>query len=502
MKHLSLLSLLCLSFLVSSFCYAYEKQEIPLVVIIRSYENDKDLVEKNLSSFFEQDYENFRIIYINDASTKDTMKFARDITARYHQEHRVTFIDNKERQGSLSNVYAAMHSLADHEVAIIWDGDDWCYDKNALNIFNKHYSDENVWVTFGHYVAWPSGEPGHAEPFPDNVIAENSFRSYRLPNKRGILPVTATRACRSWLFKSLPLESFLYTNPIDEDMYWMDTFYPMAEDYSYMVPMLEKAGFHHKCILDITYVYNLTNPISDARVNRYLQARCVRHSLAHKPFQPIQNPIFIEDRKATDTVALVLLSNNAPEKMFATLNDLRAKITPFTEFVVLYQADDFTESRYQRIASQLKNVTCIPCSHQNVGHVMHAALASIKSNYVLLANDNSKTERTIEIYNAMMLLKKTQTNLFYYALDENRELFMQPQLPLVNLERTVCAWYPTNKVGDWEIPVINLALWNRTYLQSLIAYGACSSLTELCNDLQKQTITHKTLGLLYQHKQI
>ena len=47
------------------------KEHKPFVVIVPSY-NNSEWVERNLRSIFEQKYDNFRVIYIDDASTDGT----------------------------------------------------------------------------------------------------------------------------------------------------------------------------------------------------------------------------------------------------------------------------------------------------------------------------------------------------------------------------------------------------------------------------------------------
>ena len=54
-----------------AFLMAGAIRERSIVVIIPSYNNVR-WVEKNLMSVFEQKYENFRVIYIDDCSTDGT----------------------------------------------------------------------------------------------------------------------------------------------------------------------------------------------------------------------------------------------------------------------------------------------------------------------------------------------------------------------------------------------------------------------------------------------
>src|SRR5690348_10732521 len=79
-------------------------QEKPIVVVIPSY-NNKEWYQRNLDSVFSQDYKNFRIIYIDDASPDGTGSLVKAYIREKKQLHRTTVIQNPKRIGSLANIY-------------------------------------------------------------------------------------------------------------------------------------------------------------------------------------------------------------------------------------------------------------------------------------------------------------------------------------------------------------------------------------------------------------
>ena len=107
----------------------------PIVILTASY-NNKDWLDRNLTSVFAQKYDNWRLIYINDASTDDTGKLVQEYFKTNNCWDKVTFIDNKKRKGHLSNQYNAIHSCDPKELVIILDGDDWFAHNNVLNYIN------------------------------------------------------------------------------------------------------------------------------------------------------------------------------------------------------------------------------------------------------------------------------------------------------------------------------------------------------------------------------
>ena len=80
-----------------------------------------------------------------------------------------------------------------------------------------------------------------------------AFRTYRCPSH--------LKTFYAWLFKKIDVE----------DLKIGGEFFPMTWDQAMMFPMLEMAGDRHAFIKETLYVYNMTNPLSDNRVNAQLQ---------------------------------------------------------------------------------------------------------------------------------------------------------------------------------------------------------------------------------------
>ena len=91
-----------------------------------------------------------------------------------------------------------------------------------------------------------------------------AFRTYRCPSH--------LKTFYAWLFKKIDVE----------DLKIGGEFFPMTWDQAMMFPMLEMAGDRHAFIKETLYVYNMTNPINDNRVNAKLQ-RDLEKRIRSKP---------------------------------------------------------------------------------------------------------------------------------------------------------------------------------------------------------------------------
>ncbi len=254
--------------------------EKPIVVVIPSYNNSK-YCDWNLSSVFEQKYNNYRVIYIDDCSTDDTYDLVMATIKKYKLEqsnlaNRIQVIRNTTNQGALANLYTACHSSDDHEIIVTLDGDDALAHANVLTIINQAYQDPHVWMTYGQYTEYPEGWLGICHAIPPHIISSNAYRSYEWVTSH-------IRTYYAWLFKCIKKEDFMHDN----------LFYSATADLAIMFPMLEMAGGRFKFINEILYIHNQENPLNDFKLKRNKQAyfeRIIRNAPRYQPLLPIILP--------------------------------------------------------------------------------------------------------------------------------------------------------------------------------------------------------------------
>lgn len=239
------------------------------VIITASYKN-ADWYKRNLDSLFNQNYDNYRIIYIDDASPDSTGQLVQEYINECKQDHKVTLIRNTERQGAVANIYKAAHLCKPDEIILIVDGDDWLAHDNVLNRLNEIYQDPNVWATYGQFMWFPFALEGFAAPTSPDVIANNNFRG-------AAWNITHLRTYYAGLYQKIKKEDLMYE----------DRFYPMTGDLAVMYPIMEMAGSHAAYIADILYIYNAENSMNDNKVNIELQGKCGHHILCRPPYQPL-----------------------------------------------------------------------------------------------------------------------------------------------------------------------------------------------------------------------
>jgi glycosyltransferase involved in cell wall biosynthesis len=242
-----------------------------MIVIIPSYNNAK-WYKLNLGYLFQQKYNNYRVIYIDDCSTDGTAELVQQFVKACGQEHRVTLIKNIERHGALYNLYHAIHGCPDRAIIMTLDGDDWFKRADVLQIINAAYADPNVWLTYGQYEEFPRGSLGICHPMPDAVIAAKDYRSHKWFTSH-------LRTFYAGLFKQVK----------EEDLKYGDDFFSVTWDQAFMFPMLEMANGRIKFIDEILYVYNQANPLNDFKLKLRNQLMCERIIRAKERYEPLDD---------------------------------------------------------------------------------------------------------------------------------------------------------------------------------------------------------------------
>jgi glycosyltransferase involved in cell wall biosynthesis len=245
-----------------------------LVVLVTSYNNEA-FFYRNLDSIVYQKLDiPFRVIYVNDCSTDRTGELVDSYIRTHNCESFCTVIHNEKRFGSaLANQYNVIHTLPDHTIVVLVDGDDFLAHDRVLERVLKEYKNKNVWMTYGQMIYYPEGGT-LCEPCSQEVLEENSFRSARWVTSH-------LRTCYAGLFKRIKKQDLLYQGD----------FFHTGGDFAFMYPMLEMASKGHiSFIPDVLYVYNHHNPISDHNKDLSLQIQlsCI---IRYMPkYEPIEYP--------------------------------------------------------------------------------------------------------------------------------------------------------------------------------------------------------------------
>jgi cellulose synthase/poly-beta-1,6-N-acetylglucosamine synthase-like glycosyltransferase len=91
---------------------AFPLRNLPFTIVFVA-QNNGAYVSKTLSSIFSQNYDNYKVIYIDDKSDDGSFELARELI--YDSAHlpKVTLVQNENKLGQLANVFRAVQSCQD-----------------------------------------------------------------------------------------------------------------------------------------------------------------------------------------------------------------------------------------------------------------------------------------------------------------------------------------------------------------------------------------------------
>lgn len=245
-----------------------------IIIVVAGY-NNKDWYRGNLDSVFDQEYQNYHLIYVDDGSIDGTPDLVENYIKEKGFESKITLIKNATRIGCpLANQYRAIHACDDRDIIVILDADDRLPHSKVLQHVNRNYADSRVWLTYGQFIEHPSGAIGFCKDYSKQVVRHNAFREV------GDIP-SHMRTFYAGLFKQIKIEDLM----LDGE------FLKMSGDMAAMLPMIEMARNHYKFVPDVLYVYNGANSLSEHRVSRELQRKIDLLVRSRPRYDEVKSPV-------------------------------------------------------------------------------------------------------------------------------------------------------------------------------------------------------------------
>jgi glycosyltransferase involved in cell wall biosynthesis len=226
------------------------------VVVIVGHNNGA-FVEKTLQSVFSQNYLDFRVFYVDDASDDGSFELARDLVYESGQTMRFEMVQNEERLGMPTNIARVVERCSDQEIIVVVSGEDWLAHKWVLSRLNQYYANPDLWLTFGQYRQYPEYTLGLCRPLADDKPVRQQ-------------PFIASHV------KTFYVALFRRIDPKDLQF---------STDFSYMAPMLEMAKGHSTFVSEILYIENRTVVKREEREAASISEKAIR---TLEPYHPIE----------------------------------------------------------------------------------------------------------------------------------------------------------------------------------------------------------------------
>ena len=226
-------------------------------IIVSPGYNGVDFIPSWKACIENQSYKNYKVIFIDDASTDNTKEVASNMLSGWKPLAKAIY--REENKGILYNKTIPLlewGEMEDDDIVVILDEDDLFHNDFVLEYLNNVYQDEAIWFTYGTLMGTNSGVMRHfCQPIPQNA----SIR--KLP----------------WITSQLKtVKWFVYKNVLKKDLMDMNgEWFKACSDLSMFWPIIEMIGPRHiKFIPHVTYIYREATGKNVHLTNREYQLAC------------------------------------------------------------------------------------------------------------------------------------------------------------------------------------------------------------------------------------
>jgi glycosyltransferase involved in cell wall biosynthesis len=243
-------------------------------IVISTVYNKAKWIGFNVNSIKQQTYKNYIAVYGYDKSTDNTYE---QLTYATQDDERFTIIHNKDQDSQMSNFYYTWNSIKElgmvdpEDIIVEVDADDWLLSPFVLQYLNEVYQSPDIWMTYGQYVEYPSGQlGGHSFMYlPDN---DGSIRT-------SPFAYSHLKTYKAWLLDKVPQECLI--NP-ETGKYWTAT-----ADFAMCMPMVEMAGKDRIFrVNQPVYVYNSSDDLESESKSRLTEQKRIEQLIRNlKPLQ-------------------------------------------------------------------------------------------------------------------------------------------------------------------------------------------------------------------------
>lgn len=231
--------------------YLPRKVEQKIVIISPTY-NSERYISNCIESVVSQDYDNYEMIVIDDASTDNTYNIAKQ-----WESDKIKVIRNEENKGAVRNQIESIRKYCkEDDIVMFLDGDDsFINDNEILHFYNNLY-DGTTEFTYGSCYSMVDRIPLIAQNYPEEIKQKKEYRKYKF---NWNMPYTHLRTFKAGLLNDIDDSNFQ-----DENKNW----YKAGGDGSIFYSLIEQADPDKvKVVSDIIYNYNDINPLNDYKIN-------------------------------------------------------------------------------------------------------------------------------------------------------------------------------------------------------------------------------------------
>lgn len=260
------------------------EDQLPITIVIYNQNNDETFIKKNIDSALHQNYQKYRILYLNDTQDAHTQDLLQSYLTTQENRAKITILSFEQHQGKLQALTTTLRACDDQEIIVLLNGNDWFANECTITTIATAYLEQDIWLTYGSCMPDPKditiGIRNGA--VSDDIKEKRSFRD--------IFPFMPPLSFYAWLFKQIKEEDLI--NPATTD------FYEHAAECYIIWPLIEMAADHFAFLKSNTYIINNHDPLTKLEEDYYLRMACNAQLDKELPvYQALEKPILTPARE-------------------------------------------------------------------------------------------------------------------------------------------------------------------------------------------------------------
>lgn len=228
------------------------------IIVISTFYNCEKYIANCINSIATQYYDNYECQLIDDCSTDGTFAAAWEAINALpeHIMYKFYLQKNVVNKGAVKNQVDTLRLIGEDAIIMLIDGDDSLVNDNTIFAYYNNIYDGSTDFTYGSCWSVVDNIPLISQPYPEEVKRKKSYRQHKF---NWGLPYTHLRTFRVGLIDDIPDAAFQ-----DASGEW----FKAGGDGAVFYALLEEADpAGVKCLQDIVYNYNDSNPLNDYKVN-------------------------------------------------------------------------------------------------------------------------------------------------------------------------------------------------------------------------------------------
>ncbi|MEX0961465.1 MAG: glycosyltransferase family A protein [Simkaniaceae bacterium] len=216
-----------------------EKEFQDFVVIIVPTAKNQPYWERNLDSIFNQQYDHFRVIYMDDGLDQELYQRVKSYIEAHDKHHIVRLLPFEDKRSLFDRYIEVVNASKDDEIIVHFDGNDWFAHDKVLEKLNEAYEQKGVWLTYGQYLEYPSYKKGSEKALNRRLYTDKRFE--KIP-----WMTSSFKTYYAKLFKELNFEELSDRSEVNGENLW-----------NFMLPMVKISRCHIHYIPEVLYVHNV-----------------------------------------------------------------------------------------------------------------------------------------------------------------------------------------------------------------------------------------------------